>query len=414
LAAARLLALGWTAATAGAVLALVRNQASRPLSLAIAAAFLVPLDVSFWYMLLRVDGLMIALWLWAAVLLLPRSMDRGSDQLGGVRLLAGSALLLSAVLTKPTAVVHGAPIVLAWLWVSRGTGLRLAGVVGAGGLLILLVLELLTSGGFLWVNRLWGYHIEHAGLMGWLMWTFGTMVLPVLLWALAGFGLSALLGGRPWREPALLLVLGGLAMAPGMRKFGAWWNYLLPGLAALVVAGGRWWGFVAARGSGGRGEAGALLATAALGALALTRTFPVPTDEDERTANVYYAFLETRVREARQPLLANRPDYPYFHVGQPVEIDGSHFLLHAASGLPGSELVLERLRRREYAVVSEEPRLWPRGPYRTALEENYRPVGVCGLAFYYGVQEYVLRVPRDHDVQFRPPPHTRCVATGDR
>lgn len=407
-AAVRIVALLWTAAAVGALYALVRTRASAALALASAVALLAPLDLSYWFMLVRVDGLMVALWLWAAVLLLPRALRRGADRLDGRRLVAGAALLLAAVLTKPTAAVHGAPIVLGWLWVDARSGLKLGAVLAAAGLASLGLLQVASSGGFLWVNGLWGTHIGHEGLMAYLLVTMARLALPVLAWALVGFGLAAWKGARPWEEPALLLVLGGLLMAPGMRKFGAWWNYMIPAFAALVAAGGRWWGSVESRGEG-RAAAAPMVATALLGVLALTRTFPTPTLVDERTAAAYYGFLKREVERTGRPLLANRPDYPYYLVNQPVEIDGSHFLLHALHRLPGTDLVLDRLRARHYAVVSEEPRLWPREPFRSALNENYRRVGVCGLAHYYGIHEYVLHVPRDAGTVFSPPPGTRCV-----
>ena len=107
-------------------------------------------------------------------------------------------------------------------------------------------------------------------------------------------------------------------------------------------------------------------------------------------------------------LLANRPDYAYFHVGQPVEIDGSHFVFHAALGLPGVEKVAGRLARGEYSVVSEEPMFWPRGAFRTALDTQYRRVAVCGIGFFYGIHEYILHVPKEAEVTFAPSPGTRC------
>ena len=412
-AAVRVVALLWTMAAAAGIYALVRPRASAPLAAASAVALLAPLDISYWFMLIRIDGLMIALWLWAGVLLLPRSLRRGADRLDAARLGWGAALLMAAVLTKPTAVVHGAPLVLGWLWVDRRSGVRLAAALGVSGLAIAGLLNVLSSGGFLWVNQLWGYHITHDGLFTSLLLGFTGLALPVLAWVAAGFAVAAWRGARPWEDPVLLLVLGGLAMAPGMRKFGAWWNYLLPALAALVAAGGRWWGSVEAGAPAPAGRA-VRLAAAALGMLALARTFPIPNARDERTAAAYYSFLKSQVDRTGAPLLANRPDYPYYFVKQPVEIDGSHFLLQAVSNLPGTELVLQRLLERRYSVVSEEPHLWPRGPYRAALDQNYRRVGICGLAFYYGIHEYVLHVPRDSDAVFAPPPDTRCVAAGAR
>jgi len=406
LALARVLAIGWTGLVGAGVYALVRPHAPKALALVTTALVLAPLDVSFWYMLVRIDGLMIALWLWAAVFLLPSSLARGADRLHGRRLWLGAALLMAAVLTKPTAVVHGTPLVLAWLWVDARSGLRLAALLTLSGLTIAAALNALSSGGFLWVNGLWKYHLSDPGLLQYLVALFLILTYPILLWVLAGLIIAARAGARPWGDPSILLVLGGLALVPAMSKMGAWWNYLLPALAGLVVLGSRSWGRITAAPPR---EALALGLTSALaGGLVVTRAFPTPTLEDERTASAYYAFLAGRVAETGQALLTNRPDYPYFHVGQPVEIDGSHFILHATEGLPGTEKVRDRILRGEYSVISEEPRLWPRGIFRTALDEQYRRVGICGIGFFYGIHEYILHVPRQVNTPFAPPPGTRC------
>src|SRR5678815_5055098 len=115
-----------------------------------------PRDFSVWLLLVRVDGLMIALWLGAAVALLPRSLEPGSDALSTRRLSWGAALLLAAVLAKPTAAVHGAPLVLGWFLVDRRSAWRLSAVMLVAGLAALAILQLATSGGFLWTMRLWG------------------------------------------------------------------------------------------------------------------------------------------------------------------------------------------------------------------------------------------------------------------
>ncbi len=101
---------------------------------------------------------MTALWLWAAVPLLPRALERGKDALSAGRLAAGTALLLAAVLVKPTAVLHGAPLVLGWFLVDRRSAWRLVGAMSATGLAALGALQVATGGGFLWVNRLWTLH----------------------------------------------------------------------------------------------------------------------------------------------------------------------------------------------------------------------------------------------------------------
>jgi len=403
---ARLIAVSWTCLLVAGVYALVRPGNPKALAVAVAMLSLAPLDVTFWYMLIRIDGLMIVFWIWSAVFLLPRSLERGSDRLGQKRLLLGSALLLAAVLTKPTAVVHGAPLVLAWLWVDRRSGVRVVALMTFAGLAAALALNLVSAGGFLWVNGLWATHVSVPHQAAQLLLMFAGLTGWVLAWATTGLVVAWRSRAPAWREPALLLVVGGLALAPALGKIGAFWNYLLPAFVAIVVLGGRAWGATTSTRSG---EVAALGLATALGlTLVLSRTFPLPTLVDERTADAYYGFLKARVFETGRGLLANRPDYAYFHVGQPVEIDGSHFLFHAALGLPGIEKVAERLSRGEYSVVSEEPRFWPGGIFRTALEIQYKRVGVCGIGFFYGIHEYILHVPKEAKVTFTPPPGSRC------
>ena len=133
LAAARLLNLGWALLAASAVAVLVRRRGGWPWAAAAFALLLAPLDLSFWLMLLRVDAPLLALWLWAAVVLLPDSLAPGAAVLPWRRAVGGSLLLLAAVLVKPTAILHGAPLVLGWLLVDRRSALRLAATLGALG-----------------------------------------------------------------------------------------------------------------------------------------------------------------------------------------------------------------------------------------------------------------------------------------
>ena len=164
LAGARVLALGWTLAWSTAVYLLVRRSAGPLGGLAAAALALAAQDVSFWSMLVRPDGPMLALWLFAAVALLPARLERGGDRLSPGRIAAGSVLLVLAVIVKSTAVVHGAPLVLGWLAVDRRSALRLLAGVGGLGLAALLLLQLATDGGFLWLLRVWSYHGTQPGL----------------------------------------------------------------------------------------------------------------------------------------------------------------------------------------------------------------------------------------------------------
>jgi hypothetical protein len=407
--AARLLAAAWTGLGTWAVFRLVRAEASYPLALASAALAIAPFDLTFWHMLVRVDGPMTTLWLWAAVALLPRRLERGADRLTPARTVTGSALLLAAVLTKPTAVLHGAPLVLGWLLVDTRSAIALAGVMTSAGLVILALLELLTGGTYLLMQRFWSLHPAQPGLRSALLSLFATSTAPLLALALVGFLLALLRRSRPARDASLLLLVGGLLIVPALGKYGAHSNYFLPVLAALAVVGGRFWGGAADCHGGPRGLrilAGASVATVAL-ALAATREFPLPSDEDGLTAGAFYSFVGQFAQRHGGPILASRPDYAYFIVHQPVEIEGSGFPILAEGHAPGSEQVLARLKTAAYTLVVEAWPL-PSGGYHKAVEINYRHVGGCSLGYFFGAAGGNLFVRRDLDARFVPPPGSRC------
>jgi hypothetical protein len=200
----------------------------------------------------------------------------------------------------------------------------------------------------------------------------------------------------------VLLLVGGLAVAPLLFKQGASWNYLLPLFAATVVAAGRW-GLVSRPWP-------AVAAVLAL-ALAVTRPFPLPTAVDEATARFFYGFTQEVQRRTGGPLLVTRPDLVYFLAGQPAEVEGSSFLHLAAGGVPGTDGVLRGLEERRYALVvwtwplSDSPR------WTAALLRGYTRIGECRLGWYFGPRfPSHLAVRRDLPVPFDPPPGTRCAA----
>jgi hypothetical protein len=413
LAGARLLASAWTAAAVLSVFLLVRRAAPVPLALVAAALALTPFDLSFWYMLVRGDGLMIALWLLACVPLLPSGLGRGADQLSKARIAIGAALMLAAVLTKPTAAIHGAPLVLGWLFVDRRSAVRLWIVLGAVGLATIAVLQWWTGGAFVWVNRLWGLHPAVPGLQPVIWAEFFSRAWPVALFAGLALAVAVAKGraGSLLRDPALLLVAGGLAIIPMTSKLGAWWNYLLPLLPALAVLVGRWWGALARLRPAGweLGQLATGLAAALALLLASTSEFPLPNAEDESTARNFYGYVEQFVARRGGPILATRPDLAYFLVGQPVEIEGTSYEVLAAARAPGTERVLKRLQDAEYTLLIEA---WPypgTGGYLEAARRGYALAGSCELRFYFGLMRVALYPRFDRQEPLRPTPAARCV-----
>ncbi len=405
---ARLLAAGWTLGIAVATYLLVRRRARPPLALLCAALALASRDVSFWYVLVRVDGLMIALWLWAATVVLPDRLFPGADRLSWRRTAGGVLLLMASVLAKPTAALHATPLVLGWFVVDRPSAWRLTAALGGAGLATLGLLQWATGGGFLWVMGLWAVHPFQTGLASRLATAFLVTNLGFVVYLLLGFLAARRLGRRASWDGAWLLLAGGLLILPGLGKSGASWNYLLPALLAIVVLAGRFWGDVEGtpEGSRVRGQAPAILlgASLAVGSL-LARPFPLPSPADEATARAFYG----TVRERGRPILATRPDYAYFLVHQPVEAEGSGLPYLVAAKVPGTATLLERIRRQEYRLVVVLPHFWPNDrDFEEALVRHYEFAGICSLGYYYGRSDFVLLFPRGGGGRFAAPEGTRC------
>jgi hypothetical protein len=393
---ARALALAWTAVAAASVFLLVRRRNGWALGLVAVAIVLAPRDLSVWFLLVRVDGLMIALWLAAAALLMPARLEKGADALSGARSWAGAALLLLAVLAKPTAAVHGAPLVLGWLLVDRRSASRLIVMMLVGGSSAFLALQVATGGGFLATMRLWGVHTSYLSLFWFLSSSFVTAHAMLLVLVATALVTASRRGERPLRDGAWLLVLGGLGILPALGKVGAWTNYLLPLYCALVVLVGRLWP---------RNPPLAVMLPAALGLALLARPFPLPTPADHATS----AFLYSFVRERGGPILATRPDYAYYIVDQPVEAEGSslHFLV--AARIAGTEKLVERMRRHHYRLVVATPQFWPNDPSFVAALEGYEMAAKCTLGYFYGRTEFFMFVPRGDGGRPAPVVGARCL-----
>jgi hypothetical protein len=398
LGAARLLACVWTAAIAFYVYRLASRKAPPTLALIAAALALAPFDLTHWHVMARVDGLMTALWLAAGVVLLPPSLRRGAARLSWTRALGGALLLVASVLAKPTAAFHGFPLVAGWLLVDGASARRLLLAVSTAGLAALIGLQLATSGGFLSAMSLWLRHPRQPGQSLTIVMLFvGSAGLLLLFALLPWLLLRRREAAAPW-DGAWLLVAGGLAIVPALAKAGAWWNYLLPLLCASAVLGIRGWGAYR--------RVGALAGAALALGLSLTQAFPLPSALDRATADAFYGY----VRERGRPLLALRPDYAYFLVRQPIEVDGASFYHLVAAGVPGTERIREGVENGRYRLIVAVPAYWPGGDYEGALQRRYRLVGVCQLGFSYGITRFALLVPRDDPSVFAPPAGTRCQA----
>lgn len=415
--AGRLLAIAWTTAFVWGVYALVRRSGGPALALATAGLTLLPLSLGFWHFVVRADGLMHSLWVLAALPLLPRRLERGADRLCWRRIAAGSALLFAAALAKPTAVLHGAPLVLGWLLVDLASLARLVLALAAVGTLWIAAMQWATAGGYLWVTLVWGTHRFVPGQTAGILLYFLQQTLPAWLFASAGLVSRAVRRGHPSTESAWLLVAGGLAVLPILGKGGATAHYLLPLLTAVPVLGGRLFGSPEPTGGGGLGtrsqhqaSGGALAVAAILASMAL-HPGTLPSRRDEATARAFYDFVVARSRDAGRPLLAITPDWAYVAAKQAAVTQGAAFPYLVDAGLPGVQAVLRAVQAGEYGVIATVPGFWPeQESWREALRERYTLAGACRLGYYYGdVYLYLLFVPAGDARPFTPPPGTSCA-----
>jgi hypothetical protein len=395
---ARCIAALWTAVIAVASYRLIRRSAPATMAVAGAALVLAPVDLTFWYMLLRSDGPMVALWLLAALLLLPSRLERGADRLCRRRLLLGNALLLAAVLAKPSAALLGAPLILGWFLVDVRSAWRAAAVIVAFGLSALAAFQLATGGEFLWVILLWRDHPAFREVFVRNIQIFVEHGWPLLAVAAASVVLARGSGTRVGRDSSLLLVLGGALIIPMLAKFGSLWTYLLPLLCACGIAAARLWPQEHPLGiwppPSWRRAGTPFVAAAALG-LAATREFPLPTREDAAAAASFYGFVDQYLREHPGRVLATRPEYVYFRAGQPAEIEATSFHILVRDRAPGIERVRERLEAHEYTLIVFDPTYFPReGGYLDAVVRNYRAAGNCVLTLVDGATRFHLLVPK--------------------
>jgi hypothetical protein len=406
----RWLGMGFALAAAAAVYTLVRARATRSVALAFAALSLEPLRHHFyWLALVRVDAAMIACWLWAAVLLVPPRLARGSAQLGLTRATMAAVLLVLATLAKPTAIIIGAPLVLVWWLVDARSALRLTLLTALLGGMAFAGLEAATHGGFwrtLLLQTLPGGITGQTGKI-----VRGTFVIHKGTLALTLLGLVIAWRRRDGsvRDGAWLLWLAGPLTVPLLFKVGATYNYILPWAMGQAALAGRLLGpGLPALSPRRRRLPGELLGgvPAAVLALALSLDgFPLPSATDQRTAESFYAFIAAR----GGPLLAIHPDLAYVYAREPVLLEGLFPGMYQHN-LPGTQAVFERLDRHEFKTVIENLDRWSWQP------RGYTAVGGCVLAYHFGPMRVLLMVPTPEaaSVRFRPLPGARCRVAPNR
>lgn len=409
LTAARALNLACVGVTGFVTFDLVRRRAGALLGAAAFTLSLAAFDLSFWHLLVRADTPMLTAFLLAAWHLMPARLQRGADRLEAGRLLRGSGCVLAAFLFKPTALLHAAPLILSWFLVDRRGAFRLSAAVSLSALISVALLELVTQGGFLWSQRLLSVHPYFPSQVPVILGLFASRTWPVLVLVVLAFAYAWRRGAAPWRDGSVTLVLGGLLVVPALAKGGAYFNYLLPLLSGLVVAGGRWLGDEAGpvRPQGRAQVAGALAAGLVALALAATTVFPLPSARDEATSTFFYGFVRSAAETEKPPILAIGPDYAYFVVGQPVEMEATG-LIFLTTGAPGASVIVERFTNARYGLVIEGPWRLPDTPGVRRLFAAYEPVGECRLGSFLGPLPYRLSLRRGSRLKFLPPAGIDC------
>jgi hypothetical protein len=216
-----------------------------------AGLFLGNLYVLIWAPLARVDMLGLALSLLGLWLVYRRWRSR-------LWLSVAVLCLAAAVYTRQSYLMAAPTAAAIWLWSNdRRRALGFAGVLAIGVVVIFLVLNSLTQGGFylhtVWVNSLGSFRAARVLAQGWTL----LMVWPVAM-ILAGAGLATALrpakgeppgAGRDEEAMAFLryglfpYTIAALLAAQTVGKIGSDVNYFLEFIAALSI----WAGYFAAR-----------------------------------------------------------------------------------------------------------------------------------------------------------------------
>lgn len=212
------------------VVALRKEGGSWPLSVAVGGLFLSTFDeTGAFFDLVRIDGLLLALWAWALV-----AIRWGWLRVGGL-------LLVAAFATKHHAAAFGLPALI-WLWRTEGRSAALRFAAWSVGPALAFTLGMLLEGDGMFLTYLLGVPAGHGVVAERLFLTAPkelALGLPVLTGGiLAGLVVSwrrSGAGNLYWAAQCLL----ALALACLMRgHVGGFKNVLIPGYWAVALAGG--------------------------------------------------------------------------------------------------------------------------------------------------------------------------------
>ena len=352
----RLLSVVCGLATAAALGSITwTHTGQRAASWLVAMTFLAWPYVLQWSVLLRVDLLALALSTWALFV-----VSRWPDSRRAIVL--ASLLLVGAVYTRQS-YGFAAPLAAGvWLWTRRGwrRALLLGGVTAAIGGGLLLILTLMTHGGF-WT------HVVTANVNALdlnLIVRQSRVLISTAPLMLASGGVLLLLG--PGHIPAWPLLapylVGGLASALTVGKVGSNVNYLLELCAALSLGSGAliaWLGQSEEDSRSGTGLWKTALGSVALVCIALQTGFmvrtslqgPVQTLKERRQAVRQLAFLEALVRDSEDPILADEFMGLLTLQERKLYLQPFEMTQLALAGLWDQEPLLTQIREQQFSLI---------------------------------------------------------------
>ena len=385
-------------------LALIIDHQTKDRQAAVATGliFLAIPAVVHWSTLLRIDFLALALSTAALYTLLRWPAARRAT-------LAAALLLVAAIYTRQSYALAAPLAGFAWLWTQeRRRALELALLVGGLALLLFLILNSLTGGGFF-------FNIVTANVnlfsLEWLGRHFASLgaAMPVLL--LLG-GLFLILAPR--RLPAwplfVFYLIGGVLSALTVGKIGANVNYFLELSAALSLVAGLFifW----SRGHAWREAALLVLLVLQTGLLmqaSLERHVTFLTFRRQEAPALQA--LAAMVAEADGPVLADE------HMGllttqeRPLYLQPFEVTQLATTGRWDQSGLLSRIRNQEFPLILifqppfsslQEDRWTPE--MLAAIEQNYRPAQVLAgnVVYMPEIQSGVSTLAVSHDAGFSP------------
>ena len=365
----RAVSLAGTLTGAAALAVGLRREGANPvLALAVAALFLSTYDESgAFFDLVRIDGLLLALWGWSLV-----AVRAGWLRVGGL-------LLVAAFATKHHAAAFGLPALI-WLWRGQGRGAAARFAAWSVGPALAFMVGMAFEGDGMFLTYLLGVPAGHGIVASRLFVGAPTELvtgLPVLA-AAAAAGLALTRGRTPgagwyWSvQCALALFLACLMRG----HHGGFKNVLIPGYWAVSMLGGL--GVVALRGRLPQVGVAAALAVALgvqgwLGRWEPVRFHPAPGDAEAGARVVArLAEIDGEVLAPWQPWMAVQAGKrPAFHLIALWDID--HKWGPLVDDVPAIEADIAAWRWAAVLTVNDRPEYGVRSAYvRGAL---VRPAG---------------------------------------